>query len=58
MARSTVESLQECDVTQPSEEKLDFDEDTLRGEKSWLILRDSVIFVAYNSLKKILVHAF
>ena len=33
MARGAVKASQESDVTH-SEEKLDFDEDTLRGEKN------------------------
>ena len=32
MARSPIESKRESDVTASTEEKLDFDDDTLRGE--------------------------
>ena len=32
MARSPIESKRESDVTASAEEKLDFDDDTLRGE--------------------------
>lgn len=36
MARSPIKAASENDVTQPAEESLDFDDDTLRGEKKQL----------------------
>ena len=51
MAQSQIKAATENDLTPAGEETLDFDDDTLRGEKKYLILFTRIFQLIYKTNK-------